>query len=61
MPGDVVPQRLVGSVGAIQNFGGYFGGAFSPLVAGLRRRDRLLRARAFYSGARPRFPFVHCA
>ena len=35
MPGDVVPQRLVGSVGAIQNFGGYFGGAFSPLVAGL--------------------------
>jgi sugar phosphate permease len=35
LAGDIAPQHLVGSVGAIQNFGGYFGGAFSPLVAGM--------------------------
>jgi len=50
MPGDVVPQRLVGSVGAIQNFGGYFGGAFSPLVAGLIVDATGSYALAFYSG-----------
>ncbi len=35
MPGDVAPQSMVASVGAIQNFGGYFGGAFSPVIAGM--------------------------
>ncbi|WP_019120758.1 MFS transporter [Brevibacillus massiliensis] len=34
MAGDVAPPALVASVGSIQNFGGYFGGAFSPVVAG---------------------------
>lgn len=32
---DVAPKSAVASVSAIQNFGGYFGGAFSPVVAGL--------------------------
>jgi len=50
MPGDVAPQRLVGSVGAIQNFGGYFGGAFSPLVAGLIVDATGSYSLAFYSG-----------
>ncbi|MCG5072089.1 MFS transporter [Paraburkholderia tagetis] len=31
---DVAPKSMVASVGSIQNFGGYFGGAFSPAVAG---------------------------
>ncbi|MDE1180379.1 MFS transporter [Paraburkholderia sp.] len=31
---DVAPKSAVASVSAIQNFGGYFGGAFSPVVAG---------------------------
>jgi sugar phosphate permease len=31
---DVAPKSMVASVSAIQNFGGYFGGAFSPVVAG---------------------------
>lgn len=35
MPGDIVDQSQVASVGAIQNFGGYFGGAFAPLVTGI--------------------------
>ncbi|MFD2368718.1 MFS transporter [Brevibacillus sp. GCM10020057] len=35
MAGDVAPPALVASVSSIQNFGGYFGGAFSPVVAGL--------------------------
>ncbi len=35
MPGDIVDTTQVASLGAIQNFGGYFGGAFSPLVAGV--------------------------
>jgi sugar phosphate permease len=30
----VAPPSLVSSVSSIQNFGGYFGGAFSPLVTG---------------------------
>ena len=29
------PRRLVASLGSIQNFGGYFGGAFAPLVTGI--------------------------
>jgi MFS family permease len=35
MPGDVVQNSQVASVGAIQNFGGYFGGAFAPLLTGV--------------------------
>lgn len=35
LAGDVAPPSMVGSVGAIQNFGGYFGGAFAPAVAGM--------------------------
>jgi sugar phosphate permease len=31
---DVAPKSMIASVSAIQNFGGYFGGAFSPVVAG---------------------------
>ena len=35
LPGDVGPESTVGSLGSIQNFGGYLGGALSPTVAGL--------------------------
>lgn len=35
LAGDVAPPSMVASVGSIQNFGGYFGGAFSPIVAGM--------------------------
>jgi sugar phosphate permease len=31
---DIAPPSMVASVSSIQNFGGYFGGAFSPVVAG---------------------------
>lgn len=34
MPGDIANNSQVASVGAIQNFGGYFGGAFAPLLTG---------------------------
>jgi sugar phosphate permease len=50
MPGDVCPQSMVASVGAIQNFGGYFGGAFSPLVAGIIADSTGSYAMAFISG-----------
>lgn len=49
LAGDVAPRRLVGSVGAIQNFGGYFGGAFSPLVAGMIVDTTGSWSLAFYS------------
>ena len=35
MPGDIVDSSQVASVGAIQNFGGYFGGALAPLATGM--------------------------
>lgn len=35
LPGDVAPSAMVGSVGSIQNFGGYFAGSLSPLVTGM--------------------------
>jgi len=35
LAGDVAPPSMIASVGSIQNFGGYFGGAFSPIVAGM--------------------------
>jgi len=34
MPGDIANNSQVATVGAIQNFGGYFGGAFAPLLTG---------------------------
>jgi MFS family permease len=34
LAGDIAPRSMIASVSAIQNFGGYFGGAFSPVVAG---------------------------
>ncbi len=46
LSGDVAPASMVGSVGSIQNFGGYFGGAFSPLVTGI-----ILDATGSYSAA----------
>lgn len=30
----IVPKRLVASLGSIQNFGGYFGGSFAPIITG---------------------------
>lgn len=35
MPGDVAASSQIASLGAIQNFGGYFGGAFAPLLTGI--------------------------
>lgn len=35
MASEIAPPSMVSSVSSIQNFGGYFGGAFSPLVAGM--------------------------
>ncbi|WP_287497724.1 MFS transporter [Pandoraea sp. CB10b_02] len=29
------PRRLVGSLSSLQNFGGYFGGSFAPLITGI--------------------------
>lgn len=34
MASEVAPPSMVSSVSSIQNFGGYFGGAFAPLAAG---------------------------
>ncbi|KAE8754960.1 MFS transporter [Paraburkholderia madseniana] len=31
----IVPRRLVASMGSIQNFGGYIGGSFAPVITGL--------------------------
>jgi len=30
-----VPSRMVASLGSLQNFGGYFGGAFAPVITGM--------------------------
>jgi sugar phosphate permease len=35
MPNAVAPQNVVASMGSIQNFGGYLGGALAPTVTGL--------------------------
>jgi len=50
LPGDIAPPSMVGSVGGIQNFGGYFGGALSPLVAGMIVDSTGSYALAFTSG-----------
>lgn len=34
MASEIAPPSMISSVSSIQNFGGYFGGAFAPLVAG---------------------------
>ncbi|MGF6574137.1 sugar phosphate permease [Paraburkholderia sp. GAS333] len=47
---DIAPSSMVASVSAIQNFGGYFGGAFSPLVAGFIVDHTGSYALAFISG-----------
>ncbi|MCZ8515097.1 MFS transporter [Paenibacillus filicis] len=47
---DVAPSYLVASVGAIQNFGGYFGGSFSTTVAGYIADTTGSFAMAFVSG-----------
>lgn len=50
LPGDVAPPSMVGSVGGIQNFGGYFAGSLSPLVTGLIADATGSYALAFVSG-----------
>ncbi|MGZ4161204.1 MAG: MFS transporter [Neobacillus sp.] len=50
LSGDIAPPSMVGSVGAIQNFGGYFGGAFAPLIAGLIADTTGSYSLAFISG-----------
>lgn len=50
LPGDIAPPSLVASVGGIQNFGGYFGGALSPVVAGMIVDSTGSYALAFTSG-----------
>lgn len=50
LPGDVAPKSIVGSVGGIQNFGGYFAGSLSPLVTGLIADATGSYAIAFISG-----------
>jgi MFS family permease len=30
----VTPRHTVGTIGAMQNFGGYFGGSFAPVITG---------------------------
>lgn len=47
---DVAPAQLVASVGSIQNFGGYFGGALSPIVVGIIADRTGSFALAFISG-----------
>ena len=47
---DIAPSSMVASVSAIQNFGGYFGGAFSPVVAGFIVDRTGSYALAFISG-----------
>ncbi|CAE6898127.1 MFS transporter [Paraburkholderia domus] len=34
MASEIAPPSMISSVSSIQNFGGYFGGAFAPLLAG---------------------------
>ncbi|MBP2299857.1 MFS transporter [Azospirillum picis] len=50
LPGDVAPRSMVGSVGGIQNFGGYFAGSLSPLVTGMIADATGSYAMAFISG-----------
>ena len=50
LAGDIAPVSMVGSVGAIQNFGGYFGGAFSPVIAGMIADSTGSYSLAFISG-----------
>ncbi|QWU18127.1 MFS transporter [Paenibacillus sophorae] len=50
LPGDVAPASMVASVGSIQNFGGYFGGALSPVVVGMIADKTGSYTMAFTSG-----------
>jgi len=47
---DIAPSSMIASVSSIQNFGGYFGGAFSPVVAGFIVDRTGSYALAFISG-----------
>jgi sugar phosphate permease len=50
LAGDVAPAPMVASVSAIQNFGGYFGGAFSPVIAGMIADSTGSYSMAFITG-----------
>jgi sugar phosphate permease len=50
LAGDVAPPSMVASVSAIQNFGGYFGGALSPVITGMIADYTGSYALAFISG-----------
>lgn len=50
LSGDVAPRSMIASVGSIQNFGGYFGGAFAPIAAGMIVDATGSYAAAFVSG-----------
>lgn len=50
IPGDVASNDIVGSVCGIQNFGGFFAGALSPLVTGYIADATGSYAMAFVSG-----------
>lgn len=45
------PSNCTASLGAIQNFGSYFGGALAPLVTGMIVQSRGSFAPALYVGA----------
>ncbi|GLU31962.1 MFS transporter [Trinickia caryophylli] len=47
---DLAPPAMVASVSSVQNFGGYFGGAFSPVVVGLIADRTGSYSLAFVSG-----------
>jgi cyanate permease len=45
------PQRCTGSLGALQNFGGYMGGSLAPIVTGLIVQKTGTFVPALYLGA----------
>lgn len=50
LAGDVAPASKVASLGGLQNFGGYFGGTFSPILAGFIVDSTGSYSLAFISG-----------
>lgn len=51
LAGASAPTSIATSVGSIQNFGSYFGGAFSPLAAGSIHDATGFWAAVFISGS----------
>lgn len=51
IPADVVTKERVGSLGSIQNFGGYFAGALSPVLTGTIAQTTGSYALSFVVGA----------